>query len=110
MYWMRRCEIDTHIDEILAKAVYVGSSAGSMVTAKTLVTADLFPNEPEPGASIISGLGLVDFDFLPHYDERVYDFLKERYHGNKLYLIKDGEALIVEDNRLTIFGEERIIS
>ncbi len=110
MYWVRRCEIDKNIDEILKDCVYVGSSAGSMVTYKDLSIADWYIGESEPGASLIPGFGLVDFEIYPHYEDHLYDQIKTLYKGKKLYLLKNGEEIIVEDNKITIVGKERIIA
>lgn len=110
MYWIRRCQIDKHIQSLLSdKTVYVGSSAGSMITAPTLQITEWFGNDIEPGASVIPGLGLVDFDFYPHFEDDQMDYIKTHNRSKKLYVLKDGEALIVEDNKITVFGEERIV-
>lgn len=110
MYWIRRCGIDKRIDEILEKSVYVGSSAGSMVTYKDLSIADWYVGESEPGASSIPGFGLVDFEIYPHYEDHLYDQIKTLYKGKKLYLLKNGEEIIVENNKVSVIGEERIIT
>jgi dipeptidase E len=57
MYWIRRCELDIALPELLEKSLYVGSSAGSMVTSKHLGTAEWYPEDSEPGAGVIPGLG-----------------------------------------------------
>lgn len=41
---------------------------------------------------------------------RLYEKIKENYKGDKLYLLKNGEEIIVEDDKITVVGEERIIS
>ena len=81
-----------------------------MVTSKTMNVAEWYIGETEPGASAIPGLGLVDFDIYPHYDEQCLDEIKEKYKGHKLYLLKDGEEIIVDGDSITVIGEERIIS
>jgi len=110
MYWIRRCEVDTHLRSLLSeKTVYVGSSAGSMVTAPTLQVTEWFQGDIETGASVIPGLGLVDFDFCPHFQNDQMDYINSHYHGKKLYAVKDGEEIIVEDNVISVIGEERRI-
>jgi dipeptidase E len=110
MYWMRRTKLDMRIRDILNKGVvYVGSSAGSWVASKTLDVPEWFIGEEEVGASVIPGLGLVDFDVYPHYDEKDLEQIKKLYKGKKMYLLKNGEEIIVEDNIIEIVGEERII-
>ncbi|MCL4415712.1 MAG: Type 1 glutamine amidotransferase-like domain-containing protein [Actinobacteria bacterium] len=110
MYWIRRAQLDKNLKSILDKgAIYVGSSAGSMVTAKTLDVTEWYIGENEYGASAIPGLGLVDFDIYPHYREDILDEIKKHFKGDKLYLLKDGEAIMVEDQKVTVFGEEKIV-
>ncbi len=110
MYWVRRCEIDKHIDELLKSGtVYVGSSAGSMVCAKTLDIAEAYLDERESGASVIPGFGLVDFNFYPHYEDEMLNDIKNAWKGGDLYLMKNGEAIMIKDNTVEIFGNKRIL-
>lgn len=110
MYWVRRCEIDKHLDELLESgSVYVGSSAGSMVCSKTLEIAEVFVGEEEKGAGVIPGLGLIDFDFYPHYEDSLLPIIKKVWKGGDLYLVKDGEVVTIEDNKVTVLGEKRIL-
>lgn len=110
MYWIRRLKLDKHLKKLLKDGcIYVGSSAGSMVTARNLKICDWYPEENEPGASIIPGLGLVDFDIFPHFQEHLFSQIKSQYQGKKLYLLKDGEEIIVDDGNVFVVGEKRII-
>lgn len=110
MYWMRRTRLDRCIPDLLSKGlIYVGSSAGSMVTAPTLHTAEIYLNDPEVGAEVIPGLGLVDFDFYPHFSDEMLDPLKKVYKGNKMYLVKNGDAVTVEGVKVEVLGEEIVI-
>ena len=116
MYWMRRLELDRKIPELAKKGtILVGSSAGSGVMSKTLAIAewwryeaDQLP-EPEIGASIFPGLGLVDFDIYPHYKDDLHDYISEHYTGNKMYPLKDGESIEVEGDEIRLNGQERVI-
>lgn len=110
MYWVRRVELDKSLPKILEKTLYVGSSAGSMITAPSLEICDWYIGEHEPGASFIPGLGLVDFEIYPHYEDSFKNEIKKNFKGSKLYLLKDGEAVFVEDNKIQIIGEERVIT
>ena len=110
MYWIRRCEVDKHIDELLdSGSVYVGSSAGSMVTAPTLDVAEWYLGEPEIGGSVIPGLGLVDFYIYPHYEEELLPEIKKLWKGNELYLLKNGEVITVVDEKVEVLGEKRAL-
>ncbi len=117
MYWMRRLKLDERIPQLVAQGtVLIGSSAGSGVMSKTLDIAEWWryeadePPVPEIGASILPGLGLVDFDIYPHYTEKLHEYITQQYSGNKMYLVKDGESIEVNGNAIKINGEERIIS
>lgn len=110
MYWIRRRGVDKYLKEILEKeTVYVGSSAGSMITAKNLNIVEWYIGEKEQGAGIIPGLGLVNFDIYPHYEDNLFGQIKGIYEGNKLYLLKDGEEIIWENGEVSVNGERRII-
>lgn len=110
VYWIRRVELDKKLPDLLKRSLYVGSSAGSMITSRSLDICDWYIGESEPGASLIPGLGLVDFDIYPHYEDGLFDRIKNVYTGKKLYLLKNGEEIIVEDQKVTVIGEERIIT
>lgn len=110
MYWIRRCEIDKHINSLLESgSVYVGSSAGSMVCAKTLEIAEIFVGEEEKGAGVIPGLGLIDFDFYPHYEDELLPEIKKVWKGSDLYLVKNGEVITVEGVKIEVLGEKRVL-
>jgi dipeptidase E len=106
MYWIRRVGLDLLLPKLLEKMIYVGSSAGSMITGPNLEVAENFS---ERGAHFIPSLKLVDFDIFPHYDENMLKKIKQNYKGKKLYLLKNGEEIIVEDGKVEVIGEERMI-
>lgn len=110
MYWIIRTGLDKLLPKILEKSLYVGSSAGSMITGPNLDVAEWYIGEEEIGAKNIPSLNFVNFDIFPHYSEKHLDKIKQKYCGKKLYLLKDGENIIVEDNKITLIGEERIIT
>ena len=110
MYWVRRYEIQKHIHDILKSGtVYVGSSAGSMVCAKTLDTAVNFLDYPELGADVIPGFGLIDFHFYPHYEDSLLPELKKVWESDDLYLLKNGEVITFIDGTMSIHGKTRIL-
>ncbi|MBU0569849.1 Type 1 glutamine amidotransferase-like domain-containing protein [Patescibacteria group bacterium] len=110
MYWVRRFEIEKHINDILETGtVYVGSSAGSMVCAKTLDIAEAFLGEQEIGARIIPGHGLINFDIYPHFEDSLLPRIKKLWKGGDLYLLKNGEAITVVDGKIEVLGEKRIL-
>lgn len=110
MYWIRRCELDKHLPDLLKNgSIYVGSSAGSMVTAQTLAVTEWYLGESEVGASIFPGLGYVDFEIYPHFEDEMLPEIKKNWNGKKLCLLKNGEAITVVDNNVTVLGDERFL-
>lgn len=110
-YWMRRCSLDTLLPKVLSdKILYVGSSAGAMVAGQSLQISGLKMVDGERGSEGIKPMGFVNFDILPHYEEKYLSAIKENYKNGKLYLLKDGEEIIVEGDKIKLVGEERIIN
>ena len=79
MYWMRRCEIDKHIRKFSWIQFYVGSSAGSMIAGSSFISENHMKN----WADVIPGLGLVDFEIFPHYEDEMYELVKKNYKGEQ---------------------------
>ncbi len=109
MYWIRRCKVDLYIKTLLKTAWYVGSSAGAMVAGQTLQVSSFGFVDNERGTEVIKPLRLVNFDIFPHFQDKYLRKIRARYTGKKIYLLKDGEEIIVDDGRITVIGEERII-
>lgn len=107
---MRRTKFDQILPKLFEKnIVYVGSSAGSMVCSGYQLAAEIYIGEPEENADQIRGLDLVDFELYPHYREELLPELKDLYKGDKLYLIKDGEAIVGKGGEVHIAGKERFL-
>lgn len=84
---------------------YVGSSAGSMVAGKNLDSAVWYPGENDQAAKNLTGLGLVDFQIIPHYNnEFVSDIEKNAVKGEKYYLLTDEQAIGIRDDEFIFFG------
>jgi len=110
-YWIKRCKIDLHIKKLLnSGTLYVGSSAGAMVAGQTLQVSGWNSVDGERGSEGINPMGLVNFDILPHFEDKYFSEIKNKYTGKKIYLLKDGEEIIVEDDKVTVIGEERVIT
>jgi len=111
LYWIRRCQIDKHIKELMVDtgSIYVGSSAGSMVATPSITVSEWYMGEGEYGAGIIPGLNLVDFEIFPHYEDSMRPEIEKFNIAKKLCLLKNGEAVIVDGGEVRVFGEERFI-
>jgi dipeptidase E len=108
---MRKSGFDKRLPELLAKGIiYVGSSAGSMVLSKVQDAASFYFGEPEPEALDIGGLGLVDFEFYPMHDHRwtedLVDKIKEKRNKKlKYYLVRDGQAISLDNDTIKLYGD-----
>lgn len=110
LYWFRRSGLDKKLDEILESGtIYVGSSAGSMACSKTQYASEWYLGEPEPGASLLPGLGLIDFEIYPHYEEKLLPQIKKLWKKGELYLLKDGEVITVVGGKVEVLGKKRIL-
>jgi len=109
LYWIRRCELDKLLPELFTKGIiYVGASAGSMVCSKTQFCAEV-GDDKEIGASLLPGLGYIDFEIFPHFTDEKRPQIEKDWKYGKLYLLKDGEAITFVDGKVEVLGEERII-
>ncbi|MGB4965710.1 MAG: Type 1 glutamine amidotransferase-like domain-containing protein, partial [Microgenomates group bacterium] len=110
MYWIKSVGLDKSLKLLLEKgAIYVGSSAGAMVASKSLDVATWGFVDNDLGAENMPGLGLVDFDIYPHYEDSLHEKIKRKFNGNKLYLLKNSEEIIIDNGNMHVIGEERVI-
>ncbi|MDA1079176.1 MAG: Type 1 glutamine amidotransferase-like domain-containing protein [bacterium] len=110
LYWIRRVELEKILPDYLATGkINVGSSAGSMICSKSQSLADWYIGETELGASFIPGLGLIDFEIYPHYTDDVYEEINRKWTKGTLCLLKNGEMITKDGDKIQVLGEERII-
>lgn len=98
---MRRC-----IKELLDSGLmYVGSSAGSMIAGDKLDSAVWYPGGEDLGAQGLNGLGLVDFQIIPHYKDDYREQVEQNaITGETYYLLTDEQAIGVRDNDISFYG------
>lgn len=92
--------------------VYGGESAGSILAGPNIwPIKDADDPSVAPSLEKFEGLNLVDFIVLPHMDSEkygpVFEKIIEKYNDKyKLIPLKDSQAVIVEDNKHRIVGEQ----
>lgn len=90
----------------------IGLSAGAILMSKDISSAK-FGDEDIVGLSDLSSLALVDFNFMPHWNEdsNYLGDLKEysKSTGNTVYACNDGDGIIVMDNRVHFYGDIKMI-
>lgn len=70
--WIKKSGLESMLPELLKTKVYVGISAGSMITAKniSLSSAGILYYEKTGNFEKIKGLGFVDFEIKPHLNSK----------------------------------------
>jgi dipeptidase E len=112
--WLEKSGAAAELPRLLKTKVYMGISAGSMVTAKTvsLSSEGILYYEKTGIFGQIKGLGFVDFEIRPHLNSP--DFPKVRLeYLEKLasdspvtfYAIDDATAIKVEDKKISVVSE-----
>jgi dipeptidase E len=117
MRWMNQSGVTKLLPELLKTKVYVGLSAGSMVTAPDLalrLSQVIYGEDIEEQP--MDGLGLVDFYFLPHlhspyYPERMEETIREvaKTLIKKIYALDDQSAIKVVDGKIEVITEGKYL-
>ena len=100
------------LDFVMRGGVLVGLSAGAIVMTPSIATAS-YPkfdrDENTVGIGNFVAMGLVDFEFFPHYTpepEYAVELLKQsKLITHPLYGVSDGGGIVVENGRLSFFGD-----
>lgn len=114
MEWVNKSELVYLLPDLLKTKVFVGVSAGSMITSKDLnlrISQSIYEEDLDR-LQELPGLNFVDIYTLPHlnspYFERVREnFIKEAVHGinDKVYVIDDNSALKIENDKIEVISE-----
>jgi dipeptidase E len=111
---IKKSGADKVLPKLLKTKIYVGISAGSMVTAKniSLTSSDILYYEETGKPNSTKGLGLVDFEIRPHLNSK--EFPKVRLPNlqklaketkNTFYAIDDDTAVSIFDKKISIISE-----
>lgn len=114
MEWINKSGLVKILPELLKSKVYVGVSAGSMITSKDLglKISKLIYGEDLDKTEDIEGLNLVNFYLLPHLNSQDFtkvrkDYISEiaRRMSEKIYALDDNSALKVVDAKVEVVSE-----
>jgi len=112
MHWFKKSGLDKLLPELLKTKVYVGISAGSCVTCPSIYNAvqNLFGEKYN--LKIKEGLGLVNFQFIPHLNSTYFPKIRIKYleaAAKKLkepiYAADDNTAVKVVKNKIEVVSE-----
>ena len=118
--WLRSCiknsGLEEHLLKLLETRIWIGASAGSCVLCPTICNScqDLFDENIE--GFPIDGLGLVNFQFVPHLNNEYFPKINfENFKnasknlldidGENLYIVDDNGAVVVNNENIKIIGE-----
>jgi len=118
MEWMNKSGLTETLPALLKTKVYVGLSAGSMVTGKdlALIQSQILYGEDLERKEDMAGLNFVDFYFFPHLNSPHFNLRKEEaireavkdIHG-KVYAMDDNSALKIVDGKIEIISEGKYL-
>lgn len=101
------------IEEVEKGKLYIGESAGAMITSKSIeYVNEMDPIRKAPELKDFDGLNLVDFCTVPHYKnepfvEATYNMIKNYGDKLKLAIINNSQAIIVEGEKFEIVKSEK---
>jgi dipeptidase E len=111
MHWMEKSGLRKLLTEMLKTKVYVGISAGSIVTAEKLSLVKVHYEEENVSGNE-EGLGLVDFQIRPHLNSPYFpkanlENLRKNAEklGETFYAIDDNTAIKVVDGKMEVVSE-----
>ena len=118
--WLRKSIKKSGLEEYLRKLletkVWIGASAGSCVLCPTVCNScqDLFDENIEGFSE--DGLGFVDFQFVPHFNNEDFPKIRREYlvnaskglkeiDGKKIYVVDDNGAIFVNGKEVKVVSE-----
>lgn len=119
MEWINKSGLGNMLPELLKTKVWVGISAGSMVTNPdlSLKFSQVVYEEDFDRTEDMSGLNLVDFYVLPHLDSKWFPLLREKNireasagMKRKVYALDDNSALKVVGGDVEVISEGKWFS
>lgn len=113
LYWLRRHYLDQLLTELYHQdneKLYVGSSAGSMIFSESQTLATWEISDEIPERDVFPGLGLIDFEIFPHFDQSQLAQITMMWAKGDLWLIEDGEVIVVNQDGAEVLGEKKVVS
>jgi dipeptidase E len=115
MNWINKSGLVKELPSLLKNRVYVGISAGSIVTNPRLSASREFLYKDEPTRAT-KGLAFVDFYFRPHLNSPHFPKVRDEYLKEiskkldaTLYAGDDETAIVIDEGELKIVSEGKWI-
>ncbi|MFE8702348.1 Type 1 glutamine amidotransferase-like domain-containing protein [Cytobacillus sp. FJAT-54145] len=90
-----------------AGKLLIGLSAGSIMMSETIKMAELI-DKNEVELDNLKALHLVEFEFMPHWEEHFsLDELMiySKAMNKKIYTCQDGDGIVVTDHKVEVYGQ-----
>lgn len=111
LYWLKqRAMLPVLRDYVARGGVLIGVSAGAILMTPDVSSSALCGDELVEELSDRSALGLVDFQFLPHFEPGEASTLEITAHQRQspvplsLYACPDGGGIVVDGDSVELFG------
>lgn len=96
------------IKEMVEKGkLLIGVSAGSIIMSKSIKIAE-FHDQNEVQLNDLTGLGLVDFEFMPHWDreqDKQGELLNYSLHQEEsIFTCNNGDGIVIEGDKVEFYG------
>jgi dipeptidase E len=111
MHWVKKSGLEKLLPKLLKTRVYAGISAGSCIAGHTIYNSvqNLFGEKYD--LKIENGLGLVDFQFIPHLNSPYFKKIrvKDLEAASKdltepVYALDDNSAIIVDGKKVEVIS------
>ncbi|MFT9600237.1 Type 1 glutamine amidotransferase-like domain-containing protein [Mesobacillus sp.] len=86
----------------------IGVSAGSIIMSKSIKIAE-FHDQNEDQLNDLTGLGLVDFELMPHWNrekDQLEKLLKySLYQEESILTCQDGDGIVIDGEKIKFYGD-----
>ncbi|MDO8488439.1 MAG: Type 1 glutamine amidotransferase-like domain-containing protein [bacterium] len=112
MHWVKESGLEKMLPDLLKTRVYAGISAGSCIAGPTIYNSvqNLFGEKYN--LKIEKGLGLVNFQFIPHLNSKYFPKIRKQYLEDAakdltepIYAVDDETALMVRGDKIEVISE-----
>lgn len=112
MHWVKKSGLEKILPKLLETRVYVGISAGGCIAGPTIYNSVQNLFDETYTLLIKEGLGLVNFQFVPHLNSLYFKKIRIKNLGEAakkikepVYVVDDNSAIQVVDNKITPISE-----
>ena len=113
-FYLLKVVRETGFDKILKKElekgkVYIGTSAGAFLMCPSVEVSNWDKEQEMFGITDFTALNYIPFILKVHYKDEQEELVKEKIKTLKysIRILRDGQGILVEDDKYTFFGDEK---